>query len=258
MPNVLITGGAKRIGAQMSRAFARAGFNVVIHHNTSAAEAEALQQELNHEHVCCWLVQGDISESGRVREVFHQARQAVGAFDLCINNASLFVNDDIESIEDAQFDAHMNVNLKAPVVFAQLMYEQVEPAEDRLIINLLDNKVFAINPDFLTYTLSKSALLTATEMLAMRFGGFPRVCGIAPSITLVSGEQTQDDFDRTSRINPLKRKVFPSDLSDAALFMWRTRSYNRQVITVDCGQTLLELPRDVAFYKPEEALDERV
>lgn len=253
-PTVLITGGAKRIGAVLARRFALEGFSVVVHHNTSTADAEALQSELNENRPCCWLAQGDISSEHGVNDVFAQARAAVGPLDLCINNASLFVNDEISDLSESIFYSHLDVNLKASVYLAKLMNDQDEFAQDRLVINMLDNKLYAVNPDFLTYTLSKSALLTATHMLAMQFDGFPRVCGIAPCITLISGEQTQQDFDRTSRINPLRRRVFPTDLAEAALFIWRTKSFNNQVIRVDAGQTLLKLPRDVAFIEEQEVL----
>ncbi|MEP1612169.1 MAG: SDR family NAD(P)-dependent oxidoreductase [Roseobacter sp.] len=255
MPNVLITGGAKRIGAHLARRFAREGFNVVIHYNASALHAETLCDELNQNRKCCWLVQGNLSLSAEIETVFEHARQAVGPIDVCINNASSFLNDDMSAIHGDHFENHMNVNLKAPVHFARLLRDQKEWAEDRLVINLLDNKVFAINPDFFTYTLSKSALLTATEMMAMQFNGTPRVCGIAPSITLISGKQTQENFEKSSRINPMSRKVFPSDICDAAVFMWKTKGYDKQVIIIDAGQTTLNLPRDVAFYIKEGLLD---
>lgn len=255
MPTVLITGGAKRIGAEMARRFAREGFDVVVHHNTSVAEAESLARELNETRHSCWLVQGDLSSQTAVASIFEQARAAVGPIDLCINNASQFINDDETTASAETLAGHMNINLLAPVFLSRLMKDQTEAAGDRLIINMLDNKVYAMNPDFFTYTLSKTALLTATEMLAMRFDGFPRVCGIAPSITLISGDQTPDAYERSSRINPLERKVLPSDLSHAALFIWNAKSYDKQVICVDAGQSMLKLPRDVAFLTPEGKLD---
>lgn len=188
--------------------------------------------------------------------MFDEVRATMGAVDLCINNASMFVNDDLLDYEDTQFDDHLGVNLKAPVQLGALMRRQPEEAEDRLILNMLDNKVFAINPDFFTYTLSKTALLAATRMMAMRFAGLPRVCGIAPSITLISGKQSPENFEKSSRINYLGRRVFPSDIADAALFLWKTKSCNDQIITIDGGQSMMRLSRDVAFLAKEGHFDE--
>ena len=166
------------------------------------------------------------------------------------------MNDDISDLDEPQFDMHFAVNLKAPVYLAQKMYENCEGVDDCLIINMLDNKVLALNPDFFTYTISKSALLAATEMLAMRFSGHPRVCGIAPSITLISGKQTPENFEKSSRINPLRRQVTPDEIAETVMFMWNAKSSNGQVITIDGGQTLLELPRDVAFLVKEGLMNE--
>lgn len=255
MPGILITGGAKRIGAEMARRFAANGFRVMVHYQTSKAEAEALRDALNAAGDVCRLVQGDLSQRGDVMAVFDAAQDWLGRVDLCLNNASMFRNDDVIGVDAAQFDAHMAVNLKAPVYLAERTAQQDMAAGDCLILNMLDNKVFAINPDFLTYTLSKSALLTATQMLAMRFAGAPRVCGIAPSITLISGKQNAANFQKSARINPLRRRVFPADLADAALHLWQTKGLNGQVITVDGGQSLLQLDRDVAFLAKEGLLD---
>lgn len=255
MPNVLITGGARRIGAELARRFSREHFNVAIHYNTSKEEAETLCSELNETAKTCAIYGADLRNRSEINRLFQEVRSEMGPVDICINNASMFVNDDLSDIDDSRFNDHLDVNLKAPVHLGALMGDQPESAEDRLVINILDNKVFSVNPDFFTYTLSKSALLTATHMMAMRFNGLPRVCGIAPSITLISGKQSEENFEKSSRINPLMRRTFPSDIADAAVFMWNTKSCNNQIITIDGGQSLLKLPRDVAFLTKEGHFD---
>ena len=256
MPTAFITGGAKRIGAEVTRGLVRAGFKVAVHYNTSQAEAETLRSELNataQDH--CEIFQGNLGDRTSLNRVFSDVIDWLGPLNLLVNNASMFMNDDIGAIEEAQFDSHLAINLKAPVYLAELTAAQSNELEDCLIVNMLDNKVFAMNPDFFTYTLSKAALFTATQMLAMRFGGFPRVTGIAPSITLISGKQTQANFEKSSRINPLERQVTPNEIAETILFMWNTKSYNDQVLTIDGGQTLWELPRDVAFLVKEGLVD---
>jgi hypothetical protein len=100
------------------------------------------------------------------------------------------------------------------------------------------------------------ALTAATEMMAMRFQGKPRVCGIAPSITLISGKQNQANFEKSSKINPLNRRVGPDDLATSALFAWNAKSFNNQVLTVDGGQSMMKLPRDVAYYVKEGLIND--
>lgn len=256
MKTALITGGAKRIGADVARRLVANGFKVAIHYNSSAEEAVALREELNASAYVCEIFQGDLSSRGSLTRVFESAKDWLGHINLCINNASLFVNDDLVNIDDLQFDAHIAVNLKAPVYLSQLVYQNCEGLDDCLIVNMIDNKVFALNPDFFTYTISKSALHSATQMLAMKFSGCPRVCGIAPSITLISGKQSPENFEKSSRINPLIRQVTPADISDSVMFMWNTKSYNGQIMTVDGGQTLVKLTRDVAFLVKEGLIDE--
>lgn len=251
MPNVLITGAAKRLGAEFAKCFAKDGAHVVVHYNSSATDAEALQKTIREDGGTCEIVQGGLTSRADVEQIFAKARAAVGPISVLINNASTFVNDDIENITEEHFDLNMMVNLKAPLIFADLFAQQPEVFEDRFILNMLDNKMYAMNPDFFSYTLSKMGLALATEMLAMRYDGQPRVCGIAPSITLISGKQTQENFEKSSRVNPLERRVFPKDICDTAMFLWKNRSMNNQVITVDGGQNLFSLPRDVAFYIKE-------
>ncbi|KGK78872.1 hypothetical protein PM03_12835 [Thalassobacter stenotrophicus] len=257
MPTAFITGGAKRIGAEIARALVTAGFKVAVHYNTSHSEAETLRAELNAITAdSCAVFQGDLSDRASLTRVFSDVIDWLGPLNLLVNNASMFMNDDIGTIDEAQFDGHMAVNLKAPVYLTELTAAQSQGLEDCLIVNMLDNKVFAMNPDFFTYTLSKAALFTATQMLAMRFGGFPRVAGIAPSITLISGKQSQANFEKSSRINPLGRQVTPGEIAQTVLFMWNTKSYNDQILTIDGGQTLWELPRDVAFLVKEGLVDD--
>jgi len=250
MPNILITGGAKRLGADVARHFAALGWNVVVHYRSSATEAEALAEELNRNRKVCALVQGALDSQRACHAVFDGARAAFGPVDLLLNNASSFVNDDITDLTDASFDTHFEVNLRAPVFLAQAMDAQGDNAHG-LIVNMLDNKLDALNPDFFTYTVSKAALKAATEMLALRFDGRPRVCGIAPSIVLISGKQSHENFVKSSRINPLKRRVSPADIAATVEYLWNDGAANGQIVTLDGGQALWALPRDVAFLVKE-------
>lgn len=256
MKTAFITGGAKRIGAEVATRLVSEGFRVALHYNNSHDEAVILKERLNADREACEIFHGDLANKQELSAVFERAKGWLGQVGLCINNASLFVNDDIVDVSEDQFDAHLSINLKAPIFLSELTFAQSEGLDNCLIVNMLDNKVFALNPDFFTYTISKAALHTATHMTAMRFGGFPRVCGIAPGITLISGKQSQENFEKSSRINPLGRQVKPSEIADAVMFMWNAKSYNDQVITIDGGQSMTQLPRDVAFLVKEGLIDE--
>ncbi|MBJ3763489.1 SDR family oxidoreductase [Maribius pontilimi] len=257
MPHLLITGGAKRMGAAVARHFAARGWQVTVNYRSSADAAQALADELNATRPCCAIVQGDLARRTGIDATFDGAVAAFGPVDLLLNNASTFNNDDIFGLDDATFDDHLAVNLKAPIYLSERMAAQGGDG-DRLIVNMLDNKLFALNPDFFSYTISKAALLSATHMMALRFDGRPRVCGIAPSVTLISGKQSQENFEKSARINPLGRRVFPEDIADCVQFMWDEKGQNGQVTALDGGQTLLALPRDVAFLVKEGRIDEEL
>lgn len=256
MKTAMVTGGAKRVGADISKRLVNEGFKVAIHYNKSLKEAHALKEELNINEEMCEIFQGDLTKKTDLTRVFDESKKWLGHINVCINNASMFVNDDIVGISNDLLNDHFSINLKAPIFLSELMHENSEGLEDCLIINMLDNKVFALNPDFFSYTISKSALLAATEMLAMRFGGRPRVCGIAPSVMLVSGDQTHQNFIKSSKMNLLNRQVDPKEIANTVVYMWETKSYNKQILTIDGGQTLMDLPRDVAFLAEKDVTSE--
>lgn len=254
-PAALVTGGARRIGAALARRLAKEGFRVAIHHNASSAEARALAEEIRESGGHCVTVAGDLGNEAGTRAVWAQTIAALGPVSLLVNNASLFRNDDLPDFRSADLSAHMAVNLQAPLRLTDLMAAQAALPAGALVVNMLDNKVFAPNPDFFTYTLSKAALRNATEISAMRLCGRPRVCGIAPSITLPSGAQTEADFEATARINPLGCRVFPEDIAEALLYLWHDPAMNGEILTIDGGQSLWNLPRDVAFLDPKDRPD---
>jgi NAD(P)-dependent dehydrogenase (short-subunit alcohol dehydrogenase family) len=254
-PVALVTGSARRLGAAMVQRLADEGFRVALHCHASASDGEALAAQIRAAGGTCLVVTGDLSQRDQVQAVWDRVVDSLGPVSLLVNNASLFRNDDIFGAREADLDAHMAVNLKAPVWLTERLAAQRDLPQGALVVNMLDNKCFALNPDFFTYTLSKAALLTATQMCAMRFEGRPRVCGIAPSITLISGKQTQENFEKSARINPLGRRVTPSDICDALMALWRDPGMNGQVLVLDGGQVHWRLDRDVAFLVKEGLTD---
>jgi NAD(P)-dependent dehydrogenase (short-subunit alcohol dehydrogenase family) len=239
----IVTGGAKRIGAAIVRALAADGWHVVIHCNTSVAEAEALAAQVGN----ALVVAADLADPAAA-EVIIGAARGLPPLALLVNSASRFDYDRLEDFTAAGFDTHMAVNLRAPALltraFAAALPEAAEPA---LVINLLDAKLSALNPDFFTYTLSKIGLAGLTEMTARSYAPRLRCAGIAPAVTLVSGPQSRENFEAVHAMNPLRRGVAVEEIVAALRFIVATPTFNAQTLVLDGGQRLLGLPRDVAY-----------
>jgi NAD(P)-dependent dehydrogenase (short-subunit alcohol dehydrogenase family) len=244
--SVLITGAARRIGAAMARALAADGWQVIAHYNRSAAEAEVLAAEITAGGGQCVTVQADLADRSAVAGLIPLCVARWGAPEALINNASYFRYDTVQTLDAASWNAHMAPNLEAPVFLAQSFARALDQ-ESGCIINMLDHKLAALNPDFFSYTVAKAGLEAATRMLALAFGGRIRACGIAPGITLISGKQTEAGFARAWSATPLGRSSTPEELAEAARFILATGSLNGQVLVLDGGDSLLQRRRDVAF-----------
>ncbi len=239
MNPILITGGARRLGAAMARALTDAGYPVIIHAQNSVDEANALGAELGAR-----FVLGDLADPAVPARIIEEAGPLSGL----INNASRFVFDSAASVTAEAINAHMGPNLIAPMLLARAFAAQQPPAG--VIINILDQKLSNLNPDFFSYTLTKAALAAATEMMAQAFAPNIRVCGISPGIALPGPNQTDEKFQRAWRANPLKRGATPEDIAAAAVFIIRTPSVTGINIAVDGGEHLTHRARDVAFLGP--------
>lgn len=244
---VLVTGAARRIGATIARTLAAAGHRVVVHHNRSGAEAEALAAEIRAAGGWCATLAADLSRRDAVDGLIGRAVALAGPLDVLVNNASSFTNDSIDTVTWDTFDAHWVPNLAAPLFLSRDFARQVREGGDGCIVNLLDQKVINLNPDFVSYTLSKVALAGLTEMLAMQFAPRIRVCGVSPGITLISGRQTPESFERAWTAPPLRRSSTPEEVADAVQFILRTRSMTGRTIVLDGGESLQRRARDVAF-----------
>lgn len=244
---ILITGAGKRIGADLARAMGADGWHVFVHYRSSAKEAEDTVADIDRAGGSATAVQGDLEKPGAPAALIEQCRAPGVRLAGLINNASTFLNDRVESLEEDQWQTNQATNLRAPIFLAKHFAAQVGEDADGVIINMLDNKVFALNPDFFSYTLAKVAMLGATRTLAMALAPRIRVNGIAPGITLISGKQTQEGFERAHDNNPLRHGCTPDQIVGAARFILATPSMTGRVITIDGGQSLENLPRDVAF-----------
>lgn len=239
MATAIVTGGAKRIGAALVRALAADGWHVLIHCHVSLAEAQALAAELGNASV----VQADLADPAAAERIM-AALDGLPPPRLLVNNASRFVHDDIADFTPESWAAHLDVNLRAPALLSRAFAAQ---AGEGLIVNLLDAKLAALNPDFFSYTMSKIGLAGLTELGARAFAPAIRVNAIAPSVTLVSGPQSRANFDQVHKLNALGRGVDVAEIVGALRFIIATPSMTGVTILLDGGQRFLSLPRDVQF-----------
>ena len=238
-PLALVTGGAQRIGAAIVRDLAAHGFAVAIHANSSTEQAIKLASEIDAEGGSAGVVSADLTDAAAVRALIGEAGAHFGRpVQLLVNNASRFHDDGIGSIDDATWNAHFEVHVRAPVLLAEAMAAQIKPGTEGLIVNMIDQRVWRPNPRFLSYTLSKSTLWTATQTLAQALAPDIRVNAIGPGPTLRNARQAATDFAAQAAAVPLKRGPELHEFGATIRYLWQARSITGQMIALDGGQHL--------------------
>lgn len=249
--SVLVTGGARRIGAAIVRHLAAQGYRVAIHCHDSEVDGQALAAELSD----AVVVRGDLGEPDIGPRLIADARAALGGpVDALVNNASLFAYDRPPIDDLALLDRHTRVNLAGPVALACALAAQAD-VEDGAVVNLLDQKVANLNPDFFSYTCSKLALEGATTMLAQALAPRIRVNAVSPGISLPSLDQTPAEFAAVAGQNLLERPVAVADIAATVAHLIAMRSITGQNVFVDCGQRFVKRDSDVMFDTRERRPD---
>jgi NAD(P)-dependent dehydrogenase (short-subunit alcohol dehydrogenase family) len=233
----LITGGGRRIGRAIALALAREGYAVVLHAHRSRTEAGQLAAEIIAQGGRASVVPGDLADPAAVSGIV-PAAAAFAPLTLLVNSASEFNADDIGSLDRAGFDRAMAVNLAAPLFLAQAFAAQAPDRADASIVNLVDQRVLKPTPRFLSYAVSKSALNSATVMLAQGLAPKLRVNAVAPGPTLPSPRQTDREFAAQAGSLPLGRGPSPEDVAAAVVYLAGARSVTGVTIAVDGGQHL--------------------
>lgn len=244
---VLVTGGAKRIGRAIALAFARRGWDVALHYGRSRSDALATARQIEALGRRALLLKADLASEKDVRALLPQALRALGRVDCVVNNASRFSLDTAADTSFASMSAHYAINTAAPVVLARELHRLTADGAQACVINLLDQKLFNPNPDFLSYTLSKAALHAATTLLAQALAPRLRVVGVAPGITLTSGDQSDAGFAQAHTMTPLGHSSTPEDIAEAVLFAAESRAITGTTFLVDGGQHLVPTTRDIMF-----------
>ena len=242
----IVTGGAKRIGAEIARAMAADGWDVLIHYRHSEEDARALAAELPRART----VQADLATADG-------ADRVVAALDgmpppaLLVNSASTFVYDRFDDFSIEAWDMHMAANARGPALLSRAFAAALPEGAGGLIVNMLDAKLSALNPDFFTYTISKIAFAGVHELLARSLASDRiRVNAIAPSVTMVSGPQSRENFEKVHNLNALGRGVDVGEIVAALRFLISVPTITGQTITLDGGQRFLGLTRDVQYMEP--------
>ena len=250
---VLVTGAGKRLGREIALKLASAGWNVAVHHRHSAADAQqtaadcdALTGRVGSAHPFF----ADLGDEASVRALLPAVVAHFGAVDAVVNSASTFEHDSADSFGFAAMETHLRANTGAAVLLAQALHTHRVAAEspgDAAVVNLLDQKLWNMNPDFFSYTLSKAALEAANTMLALALAPRVRVVGVAPGLTLTSHMLSDDKFQALHRQSPLGRSSTPEDVAATVAFALDNRSITGTTLLVDGGQHLMRFERDFSL-----------
>ena len=243
MTVALITGAGKRIGREIAISLAEAGYDIAAHYRSSAAEAEEVVDAARRLGRKARSVAGDLSIEAETCALMTQAAE-LGEVSLLVNSASVFEADEIDTMTRESWDRHIETNLRAPLKLIQDFADQAPNGSS--VINIIDQRVLKLTPQFLSYTVSKAALLTLTKTLAQALGPRGvRVNAVGPGPTLRNSRQSEVDWLAQNTATILGHGATPQDVAQAVLYLARAKSVTGQMIVVDGGQHLAWRTPDV-------------
>lgn len=251
---VLVTGAARRLGRSIALALAAGGWQVAVHYRSSRQEAIETAAACQALSGASAAFDADFQDEAALRALLPRVTGHFGHLDALVNSASVFEHDSAHSFGFAALEKHMRSNTGAPVLLAQALHRHLseraaagEAGALGAVVNLLDQKLWNQNPDFLSYTLSKAALEAAGTMLALALAPLVRVVGVAPGLTLSSHLLSEQRFAQLHALSPLGRSSTPEDLAAAVRFALENRSITGTTLLVDGGQHLLRFERDFSL-----------
>ncbi len=241
----LVTGGARRIGKAIVEDLAAHGFAVAIHCHESREDADKLAESIVAKGGRAAVIEVDLTDLDAAANVVAKARAALGPLGLLVNSASLFVDDSAENFDWADWDRHFAIHLKAPARLSRDFAAQVPADAEGLIVNIIDQRVWRLTPRYFSYTLSKSALWTATQTLALALAPRIRVNAVGPGPTLANTRQQPEDFQAQLDGLILGRGPALAEFGATIRYLWEARSVTGQMIAIDGGQHLAWQTPDV-------------
>jgi len=230
----LVTGGAKRVGRAFIEALAEDGHPVAIHYNSSSDEALALADAITAAGGRAVALGADLMDEAATEALIGRTREALGPVQLLVNSASIFEDDSLGTLTADSFHRHMTANTLAPALLTKAFAARAEAGA--MVLNVLDYKLFNINADYFSYTLSKAALMTMTQMLARDLAPTVRVNAVAPGLTLPSPYHSEAEFERLHHDNPLQRGPDVEDLVRTLRYFRDSPAVSGQILCVDGGQ----------------------
>ena len=250
----LVTGAGRRLGRETALALAKAGWDVAVHFNRSVEGAHATVAECQALGVRGAAFAADLADEAAANGLLPAITAALGPVDAVVNSASLFEHDSAESFSYALMEKHLRSNTAAPIALARALHQHIqqrradgEASAEGVVVNLLDQKLWNQNPDFMSYTLSKAALEAAGTMLALALAPLVRVVGVAPGLTLTSHMLSDERFAQLHKLSPLGRSSTPADVAATVRFALENRSITGTTLLVDGGQHLQRFERDFSL-----------
>jgi len=234
----LVTGAGRRIGRALALEAARAGFDVAVHYRAAEAEAQAVADAIAALGRRAVILDAELTDEAQTAGLVTRAVQALGPVTLLVNSASTFEDDRLATADRASWDAHLDANLRAPIVLAQAFAAALPADAEGQIVNIVDQRVLRPNPQFFSYSLSKAALWWATQTLAQDLAPRIRVNAIGPGPTLPSVHQAPGEFEAEAAGTLLRRHASPDEIAAALRYLIDARSVTGQMIAVDAGQHL--------------------
>lgn len=263
---VLVTGAAKRLGRAIALALAAQGWRVAVHYRDSLEEARQTAADCAALTPGSSLFRANLANETAVRNLLGNVVEALGYVDAVVNCASTFEHDSPDTFSFAAMETHWRSNTAAPILLSQALHahllqraaarnthavaNDIGDSVPGVVVNMLDQKLWNQNPDFLSYTLSKAALEAANTMLAMAFSPVLRVVGVAPGLTLSSHMLQQAQFEALHKLSPMGRSSTPEDVAQTVLFALQNRSITGTTLLVDGGQHLMRFERDFSLMNP--------
>lgn len=243
----LVTGAGQRVGAAIAFHLAKQGWTVGVHYRRSMDPAKKLVASIQEAGGKAVAVGGDLNNRDDIQTLIPKATEALGPITCLVNNASTFEKDAMGALDERTWDAHFNVHTFAPVWLADAMHRQLPDGAKGVVINMIDQRVWRLNPNFTSYTLSKSALWTATQTMAQALAPRTRVCAIGPGPTLGSIHQDPGVFETEAESVLLGHGPSVEEICNAVSFILNTPSLTGQMIALDGGQHLAWETPDVSF-----------